>query len=310
MVCLCSYQKMGDENEDNFEMSQSDAGEELTRTTTSRICSTCKKDFQNTPGARDFLTDGLCDACAEILKAGIKQMEMEESQLQSVDVMLSNDGINSRGTSSDGMDVPENHFNSKGDENDGRVEDFEKTHNISSKSGDQVIQEVSPISDQVIQEVSPNSDELNSKVSTPQDDEMTFDVMLTAVFSCGAKTGRVTIHGYEYEFSACAKNISGRGGATTLIITEYSKSIPDLFGYYYYAGVYTRTFSCLAFTMTECGNLFMGVMETMCNKCRVDAVIYFAETKICRIISDRHWRRQFKLNCILHLTVDIAEAKR
>ncbi len=47
--------------------------------------------------------------------------------------------------------------------------------------------------------------------------------MLTVVFSCGAKTGRLTttIHGYEYKFSACAKNISGRGGATTLIITEF-----------------------------------------------------------------------------------------
>jgi hypothetical protein len=78
---------------------------------------------------------------------------------------------------------------------------------------------------------------LNSKVSTTQDDEMTFYVMLNAVFSCGAKTCRVTFHGNQYEFSACAKNISGRGGAATLIITEYSKSIPDLFGYYHYAGV-------------------------------------------------------------------------
>ena len=45
--------------------------------------------------------------------------------------------------------------------------------------------------------------------------------MLNAEFSCGAKTCRVTIHSNEYELSACAKNISGRGGATTLIITEY-----------------------------------------------------------------------------------------
>jgi hypothetical protein len=292
-----------DENDEiSFQMSQSDSGE-LDRTTTSRICSKCNKDFQNTPGARDFLTDGLCDDCAEILKAGIKRMEKETS-----DELLSNDVPNSRGTSSNGIDVEDNNLYSTDDNNGGHgphAEDLDNTPNSSLDTS-----EVSKSGDQVIQEVSPISDDSNIKIATTQEDEMTFDVMLSAVFSCGAKTGRVTIHGNEYEFSACAKSISGRGGATTLIVTEYSKSIPDLFGYYYYAGVYTRSFSCLAFTMTECGNLFMGVMETMCNKCRVDAVIYFAETKICRIITDRNWRRQFKLNCILHLTVDIAEAKR
>ena len=152
-----------------------------------------------------------------------------------------------------------------------------------------------------------NSDKLKGGAT---DDDMTFDVMLSAVFSCGSKSGRVNIHGHEYEFSACGKFISGRGGGTTMIITEFSKSIPDLFGYYYYGGMHTRLYSCLAFTMLECGNLFMGVMETMCNKCRIDPVIYFADTKTCRIITDRMWRRQFKLNCLLNLTIDIAEAKR
>ena len=68
--------------------------------------------------------------------------------------------------------------------------------------------------------------------------------------------------------------------------------------------------------MTECGNLFMGVMETMCNKCRIDPVIYFTETNTCRIIGcepggiDRQWRKTYKLNCILNLTIDIDKAKR
>ncbi len=68
--------------------------------------------------------------------------------------------------SSDAMEVEENHLNSKGDENDGGVppdaEDLEKTPKSSSyvsKSGDQVIQEVSPI-----------IDKFNAKVATTQDD--------------------------------------------------------------------------------------------------------------------------------------------
>ena len=66
----------------------------------------------------------------------------------------------------------------------------------------------------------------------------------------------------------------------------------------------------MAFTMTECGNLFMGIMETMCYKCRTDPVIYFPSTDTCRIVNDRMWRKQFKLNCILILTIDIEKAKR
>ena len=77
----------------------------LEETLTNRICTTCNKDFQNTPGTKDFLTDGLCDTCADKLKAGIKQMEIVESQLQSDNVLLLNYVITSRGTSSDGMDI-------------------------------------------------------------------------------------------------------------------------------------------------------------------------------------------------------------
>ncbi len=68
--------------------------------------------------------------------------------------------------------------------------------------------------------------------SDVKDDDMTFDVMLaavTAVFSCKSKSGLVNIHGHEYTFSACPKHISGRGGGTIIINTEFSKPISELF---------------------------------------------------------------------------------
>ncbi len=107
------------------------------------------------------------------------------------------------------------------------------------------------------------------------------------------------------------ESMVGMGAMVAIVLNIFLVvEVVQQFGYYYYAGMYPRCFSCMAFTMTECGNLFMGVMETMCNKCRVDPVIYFVETNTCRIISDRLWRRQFKLNCILMLTIDIEKAKR
>ncbi len=69
-------------------------------------------------------------------------------------------------------------------------------------------------------------------------------------------------------------------------------------------------YACMAFTMTKCGNLFIGIMETMCYECRTDPVIYFPSMDTCRIVNDIMWRKQFKLNCILILTIDIEKAKR
>ena len=312
---------MSSDNEESFQVSDSESEEIITATTLK--CKTCEEIYDPSKVPQEFMVLEVCNSCGQRLKEKLKMLEVndvnihplastsgsENSDLFDKEVLAAADDIvddelanrlpeTSSAKSSDALD--DEHLKSSSDKLDDEV-----SKGSSAKLDDEVSKSSSAkLDDEVLKG---NSDKLKGGAT---DDDMTFDVMLSAVFSCGSKSGRVNIHGHEYEFSACGKFISGRGGGTTMIITEFSKSIPDLFGYYYYGGMHTRLYSCLAFTMLECGNLFMGVMETMCNKCRIDPVIYFADTKTCRIITDRMWRRQFKLNCLLNLTIDIAEAKR
>ena len=276
-------------------------------------CSSCKMDFQpSTNSADDFMCYGMCDACSEKFKLNLAQMEKSnasmEDMLHAVDKQFRDDASDISGDDIDPSTASVKIGQDKSDapdmsEVDGDLVDSNVNKSKSHSGSTKTPSNSSTLSDD-------SNDRKMIDGDAKHDDDMSYDVMLAAVFSCGSKSGRVTIHDLEYEFSACPKFISGRGGGTTMIITEYSKSIPDLFGYYYYGGMYTRCFSAMAFTMTECGNLFMGVMETMCNKCRIDPVIYFADTNTCRIINDRVWRKQFKLNSILILTIDIDVAKR
>jgi len=285
------------DNEESFQVSDSESEEIITATTLK--CKTCEEIYDPSKVPQEFMVLEVCNDCGQRLKEKLKMMEVNDVNIHPL----------ASTSSSESSDLFDKEVLAAADD----IVDDELAKRLpetsSAKSSDALNDEVSKgssakLDDEVLKG---NSDKLKGGA---KDDDMTFDVMLSAVFSCGSKSGRVNIHGHEYEFSACGKFISGRGGGTTMIITEFSKSIPDLFGYYYYGGMHTRLYSCLAFTMLECGNLFMGVMETMCNKCRIDPVIYFADTKTCRIITDRMWRRQFKLNCILNLTIDIDEAKR
>ena len=297
-----------DKEDDDFEMNQSDEddrGIEKEIREQSLNCSTCGNNFVFVPTKEnpDYLSLGMCDDCANKLKASLDLLKQAEKSL---------DKMNGVSASFPSVPFTDESGDEHGDGDDGDGGDGDGGDGGGGDDGGGYDGPPSvPSSDSTrIPTLTDNKSSNGSDKLNVKDDDMTFDVMLTAVFSCGSKSGRVKIHDHEYEFSACPKHISGRGGGTTMINTEFSKSIPDLFGYYFYAGMYTRCFSCMAFTMTECGNLFMGVMETMCNKCRVDPVIYFVETNTCRIISDRLWRRQFKLNCILMLTIDIEKAKR
>ena len=254
----------------------------------------------------------MCDACSDKLKENLFSSSAVDEGHQPP-----NDGYSSNGDGPQNGDGPPNGDGSPNDgppNGDGASNDGPSNDAGASNGGP-------PNGDGASNDGPPNGDgppndgphtDLNDD-KNKVDEDMTFDLMLAAVFSCGAKEGRVTIHGHDYSFSACPKMLLSRGGGTTMIITEFSKSIPDLFGYYYYGGSYTRCYSCMAFTMTECGNLFMGVMETMCSRARLDAVIYFPETNTCRIMSPESgvkWRQKFKLNCILHLTIDLDKAKR
>jgi len=290
---------MSDDEDAAFSANRSDDGiVPATGGPTSAICKTCSMEFTLSGVNVDVIYLDMCDSCSEIFKAKLKDIPSMSESTSIVE--------NSRSTSSDGLQE-DSTLNSGGGDNPS----LEEGNDVSDEESEN--EEGDNDDDNANKKDDGDSKDDSTVLGGNRDvveDESTFDVMLAAVFSCGSKAGRVTIHGHEYEFSACPKYISGRGGGTTMIMTEYSKSIPDLFGYYYYAGMYTRCFACMAFTMTECGNLFMGCLETMCNKCRVDPVIYFVESNTCRIITDRQWRRQFKLNCILMLKIDIDKAKR
>ena len=255
-------------------------------------CSSCGKDYCDTGSEVDFLCMGMCESCSESMKENLKKMETGDplSSVEQTVRSTSSDGCDGDGADDNDIVNPSGGDDDKGDGSDDK-DGFTKD----------------PLDD--ISKPLSSSAAISSSEEAAED--MTFDIMIAAVLSSGATHGRVTIHDNEYEFSACPKSVSGRGGGTTMIITDYSKAIPDLFGYYYYGGMYTKSFCAMAFTMTECGNLFMGVMETMCNRCRVDPVIYFADTNTCRIIyNERTWRKQFKLNSILRLKIDIEKAKR
>jgi hypothetical protein len=291
---------MSDDEDAAFSANRSDDGNGPAIGPKTAICKTCGLEYTLSGVNVDIIFLDMCDSCSEILKAKLKDIPSMSESTSSVE--------KSRSTSSDGLQE-DSTLNSGGGDNPSLVE--KEGHDASDEESEN--EEVDNVDDDANKKDNDDSKDDSRVLGGNRDvieDESTFDVMLAAVFSCGSKAGRVTIHGHEYEFSACPKYISGRGGGTTMIMTEYSKSIPDLFGYYYYAGMYTRCYACMAFTMTECGNLFMGCLETMCNKCRVDPVIYFVESNTCRIITDRQWRRQFKLNCILMLTIDIDKAKR
>ena len=306
---------MSNDDDADFGMDSSDENTvDKTIQNTTALCKTCGIQYSLSEGPIDYLYMDMCDSCGDKLKEGMKK----------IDAFLDSTPSNvetSRNTNSDGMDGDDNASDTGnvGGSSDEEVDSSDKvgSDNKVDTGGDLNLGDKSALGengdDKVVidNNIPPkNTDNIGG------DADITFDVMLTAVFSCGAKSGLVSIHGHDYNFSACPKVVYGRGGGTTLINTEYSKSIPELFGYYYYAGLFTRSYSCMAFTMTECGNLFMGVMETMCNKCRIDPVIYFTETNTCRIIGcepggiDRQWRKTYKLNCILNLTIDIDKAKR
>lgn len=276
-------------------------------------CTSCKNDFEpSKDSASDFMCYGMCDACSEKFKSNLEQMEKSnaimENMIDEVDKQFRDDASDVSGDGIDPSTASMKIGQGKSDAPDMSEVDGDLVDSNADKSRSHSSSTKTPSNSSTLSDDSNDGKMVHGDAK--HDDDMSYDVMLAAVFSCGSKSGRVTIHDLEYEFSACPKFISGRGGGTTMIITEYSKSIPDLFGYYYYGGMYTRCFSAMAFTMTECGNLFMGVMETMCNKCRIDPVIYFADTNTCRIINDRVWRKQFKLNSILILTIDIDVAKR
>jgi hypothetical protein len=120
--------------------------------------------------------------------------------------------------------------------------------------------------------------------------------MLGAIVSQKLKAGTVYMHGKPYIVEADTEIPDGRGPYTTFFHSEFSKNVPPLYWYRFYAGFYTKCFQCLGFSMTQCGNVFVGILETMCNTPKLDPVIYFTNSNIAAIIDKNvRWRRDYKL---------------
>lgn len=140
---------------------------------------------------------------------------------------------------------------------------------------------------------------------------VSLEVMLGAVLGCGAHAGQIFLNNIPYLVEAEKLNIpDGRGAGTTMFHNEYSKKLPELYWYRFYAGFSTKTYQCMGICMTKCGNVFIGVMETMCSAPRMDPVIYFSSTKSAKIIKTNQWRRQYILDPSAELTTDVDDVNR
>lgn len=121
-------------------------------------------------------------------------------------------------------------------------------------------------------------------------------IMIGSILACGDKVGNVRLHGVDHYIQADVDNIpDGRGAHTTFFHSVFSKSIPDLYWYRFYAGFHTKLFQCLGFNTTLCGNVFVGICETMCPSPNLDPVIYFTASNSCAIITTKKWRHIYKL---------------
>lgn len=151
----------------------------------------------------------------------------------------------------------------------------------------------------------------NSSSSSADSPSVTLEVMLGSILASGLLAGQIFLNNIPYMVEAEKTNIpDGRGAGTTMFHNEYSKKLPELYWYRFYAGFVTKQYQCMGLCMTKCGNVFVGVMETMCSAPRYDPVIYFTKTKSAKIMQSTQWRRQYILDPSAVMTTDIDDVNR
>ena len=72
---------------------------------------------------------------------------------------------------------------------------------------------------------------------------VSLEVMLGSVLACGAHAGQIFLNNIPYLVEAEKLNIpEGRGAGTTMFHNEYSKKLPELYWYRFYAGLVTKQY--------------------------------------------------------------------
>ena len=125
------------------------------------------------------------------------------------------------------------------------------------------------------------------------------------------RTGIILVNGIEYQYKAEGlSNQFGRGPQTAIYQSNFTTTIPTLFGYKICAGIMTRAYAFISMCMTQSGDMLVCILETRCNKPRYDPVIFDAKSQTCSILKRYDWRKKLKLDIGAKLTVDIDVVKK
>ena len=125
------------------------------------------------------------------------------------------------------------------------------------------------------------------------------------------RTGIILVNGIEYQYKAEGlSNQFGRGAQTAIYQSNFTSTIPTLFGYKICAGIMTRAYAFISMCMTQSGDMLVCILETRCNKPRYDPVIFDAKSQTCSISKRYDWRKKIKLDIGAKLTVDIDVVKK
>jgi hypothetical protein len=263
-------------------------------------CRTCSKSFVPSPNAK-FLFRDLCIPCQEAFEQNLDMLHGDSSSSHSRQEEKSNDAAVVEKDQVQVFEVS----------NDPIVETLANkiVSDISFDGQDKQIKDiemnaVTELSGRVVDSdgiVIMESSSSSSKESPP----VSLEVMLGSVLACGAHAGQIFLNNIPYMVEAEKSDIpDGRGAGITMFHNEYSKKCPELYWYRFYGGFSTKKYQCMGLCMTTCGNVFIGVMETMCSNPRYDPVIYLTATKTAKIMKSTQWRRQYVLNLSAVLTTD------
>lgn len=151
-----------------------------------------------------------------------------------------------------------------------------------------------------------------SQTLTPQENSaIDVKIALLNIMNEKESSDVITINGVQHimEFDSLP-NPDGRGIKTWMFNSEFSSSIPPLYWYRFYSGYVSKHLAFIGMCMTECGNFFVGILETRCPKPRYDAVVYYKRSNECKIYKDHDWKRKFVLCPHAPLDVDVEVVKR
>ncbi len=265
-------------------------------------CRTCMKVFRPSPDA-SFLFRDLCVPCQVAFEANMAALDNGQAS-----------------TSSSRLQQEENSNEEEEEKSPDNVVEREAVEKVveppfvnqyDSARFDQNEEENRNDMDVVQQNVGQTLVVDRGSSSSSDSPTVSLEVMLGSVLACGAHAGQIFLNNIPYLVEAEKLNIpEGRGAGTTMFHNEYSKKLPELYWYRFYAGFSTQKYQCMGICMTKCGNIFIGVMETMCSAPRMDPVIYFSSTKSAKIIKTPQWRRQYILDPSAELTTDVDDVNR